>query len=129
MQERVPTEEASQEFHQVRPSVRTLEWRRLLVEAPKQTVDDTNDQTCEERGPEVLDIQLCAPPGRKFEHRSVDHPDKEAKSHQRDRKGKNLDDRTEHRVDETEEQGYPEVSTRTSVDGNAWNYRGCGPNS
>jgi hypothetical protein len=128
MQERGPNEEANQEFHQVRPSGQPLEWRRLLVKDAEQTADDANDQTREQRSPEVLDIQLYTPPGREFEHRSVDHPNEKTKSNQRDWEGKNLDDRTEHSVDETEEQSHPEIGARTSVDGNAWDYRSCGPN-
>lgn len=49
-------EEASLEFHQVRPSEPPLEWRRLFVDPTKQTAHDTDDQACKECSPKVLDI-------------------------------------------------------------------------
>ncbi len=55
-QEKGPIEEASLEFHPVRPSEPPLEWRRLLIDPTKQAADDTDDQTCKKGSPEVFDI-------------------------------------------------------------------------
>lgn len=92
MQSKGTNEEVSREFHRVQPNERPLEWRRLLVDAAEQTANDANDQTGEQRGPKIFDIQLGAPSGSEFEHCSVYHPDEETEGDDRDRKCQDLDD-------------------------------------
>lgn len=107
MQSKGPNEEASREFHQVRPNERPLEWRRLLVDAAEQTADDANNQAGKQGRPEIFDIQLGAPPCGEFEHRCVYHPDEETEGDDRDRKCQDLDDGPKYRVYQSEEKGHP----------------------
>lgn len=124
----VPSEAESPEFRQVRPNEPLLEWRRLSIKAAKQAANEGNDQAREQRRPKIFNIQFGAPPGGELEHRSIDYPDEKTKRNQRDWKGKDLDEGSEHCVDQPKKQGHPEIGAGPAMDGDSWNYRSCCPN-